>query len=252
MYALTVGGQAGAGAPEVGIQLARDLEIRYVEKLAFRRLVRRLGATPKAVSQKELSFCSRKDRFVQKLEHLFTQMGWYGADISMGEIPPVVLYEEMRDPVKRLPAQISDEEYIAGIYDTADRFVAENKDLVYVKRAGAVTLKHYPQVTHIGLFAPIDLRVQRIARRLKLGAGEAEEVLTGLERARAGWYAKIADADPMDRSLYSETFDLDAESMTDRKVAATLWHGVKRGRLIVPSDQYDTYDYLYSLQPAST
>ncbi len=247
MFALTLGGQAGAGAPEVGTQLAKSLEVRYVEKLAFRRLVRQLGATPEAVSKKELSFCSRKDRFLQKLEHLFTQFGWYGADISMGEVPPVMIYDQLRDPVKRLPAEISDDEYVENIYATANQFVAENKDLVYVKRAGCVTLKHYPQVTHIGLFAPKDLRAERIARRLRLGAGEAEEVLTGLEKATVAWFAKIADADPMDKKLYSETFYLDRDRMTDAKVADAITNEVRKRKPVHPNDQYDAYEELYRL-----
>ncbi len=246
MYALTLGGQAGAGAPEVGGLLSKDLRIRYVEKLAFRRLARNLGATAEAVSRKELSFSSRKDRLIQKLEQVFTQFGWYGADISMGGLSPHLLYDAKQDSLKRLPAEISDEEYMEGIYATADQFVQEGEDLVYVKRAGALTLRDYPEANHVGLFAPKDQRTRRIADRLSLGTGEAEEVLEGLEKARAGWYAAIADADPMDRSLYSVTFDIDETSNSDAAVSRALAEDITRWKPQEPDDQYDALGELYS------
>jgi len=62
MLALTIGGQAGAGGPEIGQLLARSLPARYIQHLAVRRLARRLSATVESVSRKELSFASRRTR----------------------------------------------------------------------------------------------------------------------------------------------------------------------------------------------
>ena len=82
MLAFTIGGQAGAGAPEIGRKVARELGGRYVEHMALRRLARELGATAEAVTRKELGFCSRKDRFLAALELLFSRIGWYGGDFA--------------------------------------------------------------------------------------------------------------------------------------------------------------------------
>jgi cytidylate kinase len=243
MYALTIGGQAGAGGQEIGWMVSRALGARYIEGLALRRLARILGATAEAVARKELAFCSRKDRFVQKLEVLFSQFGWYGADLSMGMAPYAEYFDDGQDSVKRLPAQISDAEYVDGIYQTADQFIAEDEDLVKVNRAGCLTMRRHPDVFHIGLFAPLDIRVARVAKQLKLGTNEAEEVVTGLERARSAWFAKIADADPMDRLLYHEVFHIDS-GVDDVDVAGAVTQQVTRDLPASLSDGYETLDAL--------
>ena len=248
MYAVTLGGQAGAGAPEIGSMLSKTLDARYVELLALRRLSRQLGASVRAVTKKELAFASKKDRFVQKLELVFSQFGWYGADFSMG-MPPYPLLEEEGAPgrLKELPGQISDKQYIQGIYDVAKTFVEDDQDLVLVKRAGCITIDH-PQVFHIGLFAPKDFRVARMANRLQVGAGEADEIVTGLEHARSAWFAKIADADPMDRSLYSDVFELGSDT-TDDYVASAVSSEIERHRPAVPDDSYDSLYTLLNPRP---
>lgn len=245
MYAVTIGGQAGAGAPEIGDMLSKSLGARYVELLALRRLSRQLGATARAVTKKELAFASKKDRFVQKLELVFSQFGWYGADFSMGMPPSSVFIEETGRRLKELPGEISDSQYVSGLYGVARQFVEDDQDLVLVKRAGCLTIDH-PQVFHIGLFAPKDFRVARVADRLKVGVGEADEIVTGLEHARSAWFAKIADADPMDKSLYSEVFDF-SDGLTDDKVAGVVAEEVSKLKPALPDDAYSSlYDLLNS------
>lgn len=242
MYAVTIGGQTGAGASEIGLAVSNSLGARYVEALAVRRLARRLRASARAVSKKELAFASFKDRFVQKLEAILSSMSWYGADFSAG-IPPYLLFDDYPSSGRReLPGEISDSEYINAIYDVAGQFVHDGEDLVLVKRAGCVTLDH-DMAFHVGLFAPRDFRVARVAERLKIGVVEAEEVVTGLENARSAWFAKIADADPMDRSLYSEVFDLGPDR-PDGAIADAISSEMMRHRL-TPMD--DAYPSLYRL-----
>ena len=216
MKALTLGGQAGAGAPEIGSRIARTLGFRYVEHLALRRLARRLDATAEAVTRKELAFGSRKDRFLQYLELVFSRFGWYGADFSVGGAASTEYMDEMLDPKKRLPAEISTGEYIDAIHETADEFAQEGS-LLLVKRAGVLTLKDMPDIAHVGLFAPRNLRVSRVSSRMNVGTGEAEDIVTGLEHARAAWFDAIGEADPADPALYDLTFDL-GEQLGDDEV----------------------------------
>lgn len=237
MIALTLGGQPGAGAPEIGSKLAKNLGYRYVEHLALRRLARRLDATAEAVTKKELSFGSRRDRFLQTLELLFTRVGWWGADAAMGDAPPPEYWSQMFDGKKRLPAEISTTEYIEAIHDTADEFANEGS-LLLVKRAGCVTLQNRPEISHIGLFAPRDLRVSRVAQRLTIGTGEAEDIVTGLEHARSAWFNKIGEADPQDPDLYDMTFKLD-QDMDDDSVFDRLVSELKPSDMPQMSDGYD-------------
>ena len=217
MLAFTIGGQAGAGAPEIGRKVARELGGRYVEHMALRRLARELGASAEAVTRKELGFCSRRDRFLASLELLFSRIGWYGADFAADGYPAVP-YMLDRPDVKTLPAEISDKEYVAGVYRTAHSFIDEGNDVILVKRAGCITLKDQPGVVHLGLFSPWASRVNRMANRLGVGISDAEDIVLGLEKARAGWFTKISGADPSDPDLYTLKFET-GETMSDEQVA---------------------------------
>lgn len=237
MIALTLGGQPGAGAPEIGSRIAKSLGYRYVEHLAFRRLARKLDATAEAVTRKELSFGSKRDRFLQVLELMFTRFGWYGTDAAMGDGPPVEYISQILDGKKRLPAEISTKEYVRAIHETADEF-ADEGSLLLVKRAGCVTLRGRPEVTHVGLFAPTEMRVARVAERFNVGTGEAEDVVTGLEHARASWFDKIGEADPADPGLYDLTFYL-GDSMGDDQVFTQLASEIRRAHPIPMDDGYE-------------
>ncbi len=217
MLAFTIGGQAGAGAPEIGRKVARELGGRYVEHMALRRLARELGATAEAVTRKELGFCSRKDRFLAALELLFSRIGWYGADFAADGYPAVPYMLDKPD-VKMLPAEISDKEYVAGVYRTAHSFINEGNDLILVKRAGCLTLRDRQGVVHLGLFSPWASRVNRMANRLGVGVSDAEDIVLGLEKARAGWFTKISGTDPSDPDLYTLRFKT-GDNVSDEQVA---------------------------------
>ncbi len=218
MIALTVGGQVGSGGMEVGYATSRALGARYIQHLAIRRLARRLGATVEAVSRKELSFASGWDRFVAKAELIFERMGRYGYDPTGVMSLPLLAAEPSH--LKSLPGQISDREYVDAVYATAAEFAAEG-NLVLVKRAGSVTLRRFPEIIHVGLFAPRDARVARMARRLNVGTADAADAVDALELARKAWYRKLGGSDPADPSMYDLNFQTDL-SGSDRETAGRI------------------------------
>jgi cytidylate kinase len=206
MLALTIGGQAGAGGPEIGHFLARSLPARYIQHLAVRRLARCLNATVDAVSRKELSFSSRRTRVVDLLELLVERLGRYGSD-PVG-FPGLPLYAQAPPSLRTHPAEITDAEYVKAVYDTAAKFAQEG-DLVLVERAGAVTLRRFPQIIHVGLFASRHARVMRMSRRLGVGYLDANAAVSALDAARRAWYEKLGGADPADPAIYDMRFHTD-------------------------------------------
>ncbi len=139
MLALTIGGQAGAGGPEIGLVVARNAGAKYMRRLAVRRLAKRLGATVEAVSRKELSFASSCQRFVAAAEVAFLRTGYYGPD-PYGSLSPRTWQPTARPRVRTLPAEIEDDEYIQALHDTTSELVAQG-DVVLVKRAGTLHAK---------------------------------------------------------------------------------------------------------------
>ena len=201
MIALTIGGQAGAGGPEVGLVIAQDVGARYVRRLAVRRLARRLNATVDAVSRKELSFSSRWRQALDIAEAAFLRMGYFGTDPYGSLSMQSLLVGAAGAPVRTSPGEIPDVEYIDALHETARELVAED-DTVLVKRAGTVSLRGLPGVVHVGLFASADARVARMARRLGVGMADARDALSALEKARHAWYRRLGGDDPADPANY--------------------------------------------------
>ncbi len=216
MFTLTVGGQAGAGGPEVGLILARSMDARYVRHLAVRRLARRLNATVEAVSRKELSFANRWQRVLATLETAFLRMGYFAYDPA-GALGSAGAYVDLPG-TRTSPGEISDGEYVNAVYKTAEELASEG-NIVLVKRAGSLTLKGFPEVINIGLFAKRDARVARMATRLGVGIADATDALAALERARQAWFERLGGGDPADPSHYDVRLQTD-QGETDGWVAS--------------------------------
>ncbi len=228
MLTLTVGGQAGAGGPEVGLMLARHLNARYVRHLAVRRLARRLDATVDAVSRKELSFSNRWQRVIATLETAFLTMGYYSYDPA-GVLASAGAYADLPG-TRTSPGEISDGEYVKAVYETAAELASEG-NVVLVKRAGSLTLKRFPEVVNVGLFARRDARVARMAKRLGVGMADATDALAALERARQAWFVRLGGGDPADPRTYDVCLQTDWAE-TDSRVA---WRGIEMVRELRPA-----------------
>ncbi|MDA0232718.1 MAG: cytidylate kinase family protein [Chloroflexi bacterium] len=207
MMAITIEGQAGAGGIEIGRLVAGRIEGKFVQKQAIRRVARQLDATVEAVVRKELAFHSRWKRVGHQLEAWLAQMGrtWAGDPWSMSG--HYAVEAQPHSTRKELPGQISNSAYRDAVYDNAARYLAEG-NVVLTHRAGCLTLKDRHEAVHIGLFAPRDKRVARVAYRYRIGAQEADEWVETMDAARSAWFRELADQDPQDRSIYDITLDV--------------------------------------------
>ncbi len=206
MLTITIGGQSGAGAHEIGAKVSKKLGLPLVRTLAIRKLARRLDASVDAVVRKELSFGSKRIRFANALEYGLYRSAMYGWDphltVDFG------FWSDTESTKRYLPDQIGTDEYRDAFYAISDDLRSMG-DTVVVKRGGCLNLTNDPGVVHVGIFAPRDHREQRIARRLRVGAGEAAKLVRRFDNDRRAWFAKLAGTEPEDRSLYDIVLDLD-------------------------------------------
>lgn len=215
MMAVTVGGEAGAGGLEIGRLVAKRVEGQYVQKQAIRRVARQLDASVEAVVRKELAYHSKWKRAGHRLELWLSQLGrtWAGDPWGM----PAVYQAEMepRSTRKELPGEISDGDYKKAVFDNAQRYLSEG-NIVLTHRAGCLTLRDRHEAVHVGLFAPKDKRVARVAWRYRLGNSDAEEWVDTMDTARSAWFRELADQDPHDRSIYDIAIDVNSLDDDDR------------------------------------
>ena len=206
MAVITIEGQVGAGANELGEAVASRLGYDYVERLALQMVAKELRTTTQAVWLKENHLCTWRERLGETLTRAFENMGRYGTmDEPMGYgimmDDPFYGSPLDKDVVRERPHEIPDDEY-ADAVQLVNAKLAETGALVLAKRAGCVTLRDHDNALHVGLFAPKYYRVINLARQMTVGTLEASERLEAREGHRTKYFNRVAGTDPEDLSLY--------------------------------------------------
>ena len=70
-------------------------------------------------------------------------------------------------------------------------------------------MKSESNVFHVGVFAPREKRIIKMAERLNVGVGEAKALLEKFDAERRAWFRKIADTEPEDQNLYDLVIESD-------------------------------------------
>jgi len=206
MAVITMGGQFGAGALEIGDATARTLKIDYIERVAVSMVAKRLNATFEAVWQKENHLCSWLERLSTSVERVLTYSGTYGAFDRASGFSPHAYDSNFAFPgdpntVRQRPHEIPDGEYrraMAAI--NAD--LANDGDLVLTLRGGSATLRDREDTLHVGLFAPMDHRITRVANRRGWGTADAADFIRARQDRRTELFQRTIGTDQSDPALY--------------------------------------------------
>ncbi|MCH7734701.1 MAG: cytidylate kinase-like family protein [Chloroflexi bacterium] len=221
MAVITIGGQVGAGADELGAVVASRLGYDYVERLALQMIAKEVRSTTQAVWLKENHLCTWRERLGGTLARMLENMGTYGTmDEGMGYPMMGAPFYDLpadRKIVRKGPHDIPDDEH-ADAVQLVNARLAETGALVLVKRGGCLTLRGRSNTLHVGLFAPRDYRVVNLAKRMGIGPLEASEFLEARESHRTRYFNRVGGTDPEDRTLYDVIIRMDR---LDQKRAVT-------------------------------
>ncbi len=223
MSVITVGGLFGAGALEIGDGVAKALGFDYVERSALPMIAEEANATVEAVWLKENHHCTWKERLGGHLERMFTYSGMYASmDFQYGYMPtahdPFFAIPESERRRQR-PHEIPDQEYLDAIA-TVNFRLARRGELVLTLRGGCATLRSKECAFHVGVFAPMDHRVGRVAKRRGLSPLDAEEVIRIKEARRTDFFKRTLGTDQANPELYDLL--INTSQMDDSKAIAQI------------------------------
>jgi cytidylate kinase len=156
MSVVTIRGRLGSGAPEVGKQIADKLQADYVDREIIARVALQLHREEQEVIAKEILPGSFLARIAEALGHSYGfGEGFEGAYLPISEMP------------------LDDARYLQALKSVV-RDLARSQRLVILGRGSQFILKDYPEVLHVLIVAPLQLRVNRVMKGRNLGQQAAE------------------------------------------------------------------------------
>jgi len=222
MPVITMSGNLASGAREVGLAVAEELGIDFVDQQLMVQASQRCGVPLGTVAEHDERRASFRERLSTLLRTVLERSAASGADPLMGATGlEAVLSRTYADMAAEEP-QLSDSLYLETMTGII-RELAARGEVVILGRGSQMLLADMPRALHVLCVAPRKLRANRLAERDELGMEEAMRRVHESDRARCAFYKKFWRVEMEDPKLYDLTIDtsrLSYEIATDLAVAA--------------------------------
>ena len=219
MAVITINGPIGCGSVTIGQMVAQQLGWNFVDRLVFTEAARIIGTPVGALIAKEQRVERLRDRLGRFLHAMLERSAMSGmsAEPYFGrgiENLSQETYMEMLNETRELDDKVFIEATIKVVND-----LYEGGKVVIIGRGANSILSGVPGTLHVGLLAPIGVRVQTFMDRENYDEAEARVYTEELERAREEFFRKFWKANPNDPALYHMMLNL---GKMDPKTAADV------------------------------
>jgi cytidylate kinase len=206
MSVVTIRGQLGSGAPEVGRQIADKLHADYVDREIIAEVATRLQREEQEVIAKEMPPSSLMGRIAEALGHNYAFGDAFpGAYLPTWEIP------------------LGDTRYLEALKSVV-RELARSQSLVIRGRGSQFILRDYSGVLHVLLVAPLEMRVKRVMQNLKLDQEAAEREIERFDNSRREFIKRYFHAELEDPAYYDLV--INTERFSFQATASMIVHAL--------------------------
>ena len=222
MPVITINGPVGSGPIEVGQKVSQLLHLNYVDRMVLAGAAKLIGTPVGALIEKEervIGFREKLGRFLQTTLERSAVAGISGEPYcGRGiELLPAETYIELAgDPTT--PGQMVNDKAFIEATTLVVSDLAKSGDVVIIGRGANIMLADVPGVVHIGMWAPVEMRVKTAMDREHFDARAARKYVEELEQARITFFQKFFKVNPHDPSLYHVMLNMgkiNAESAAD-------------------------------------
>lgn len=201
MSIITIRGQLGSGAPEIGKQIADRLKIEYIDREIIADVAKRLKRSKEGMEDKEMPPGTLLGRIAEALGRGFAMSGgsegmYAGAYLPTWEMP------------------LSDASYLTGL-ESVIKKLANTQAMVIRGRGSQFILKDYPGAIHLLVVAPLDLRVKRVMESLKLDEENAKKEIDRFDSSRREFTKRYFHAELEDPVYYELVINTEHLSFDD-------------------------------------
>lgn len=207
MSVVTIRGDLGSGAREIGKQVADKLSIDYVDREIIADVAVRLKQSKKVIADKEMPPGTLLGRIAEALGRAAETYGRNPADLG---------YSGIYLPTWEIP--LSDARYLTGLKSVIEE-LARTQSIVIQGRGSQFILKDFPGAIHVLVVAPLELRVKRVMKSLKLEEVNAKKEIERFDKSRREFikhyfHAELEDSLHYDLVINTEHFSFaDAASI---------------------------------------
>lgn len=190
MPAITIRGGLGSGAYLIAPEVAKILDVRYVDRQILTEVARHLDSTVEEVADIDHVPWGFKGRVAKELGRAFEQ-------ISAGPVAPFDLgphYVPTGDV-------LTEEKYITALQSVIHDLV-ETEDVVLVSRGSQMILKDHPGSLHVYLHAPMEVRIPRVMDYFHIDEEQAGIKIEESDKARHAYVKRYFKADVEDMDHY--------------------------------------------------
>lgn len=150
MAVITISREIGSEGDKIADVLCQELGYRRVDKAMLLHIAEEAGVDVDAVLTKEQSFASKPRLISSEMASLYA-----------------------REPsVFQKAGALDDKTYARVVRETLERFAGEGNAII-IGRGGQMVLRDWPGACHVHLFAPAEVRVQRLCQRDSIVEQEA-------------------------------------------------------------------------------
>ena len=177
MPVVTIRGQGGAGAPELGRKVAELLQFDYVDRQIIAEVATRLNRQEQEVIKKEEPPNSLFGRIAEALGHTYS----FGVE-----------NEALYLPAWEMP--LDDDRYLQAL-DSVIKELAESGPIVIYGRGSQYILQDHPGALHVLVVAPWEIRVRRTMESEALDEESAKQSISRFDNTTRDFIKKYFKAE---------------------------------------------------------
>jgi cytidylate kinase len=208
MPIVTISGNTGSGATEIGRMVAQKLGFDYVDREILTEAARALGVSERTLAGRDDRSPppTLRERLASFFQDFLERSAVAGAaDPLMATGGLETLMAATYREAAALPAvgreELTDSRYKEAI-TTIMNGLAVKGDVVIIGRGSQAILRDRPDTLHVAVTAPLAVRVQRIAERDNVPLEKAKGIVEESDKGRQDYHHKYFKIDPMNVDLY--------------------------------------------------
>ncbi|MDW7711588.1 MAG: cytidylate kinase-like family protein [Deferrisomatales bacterium] len=200
MPVITISNQFGAGGPEVARELAKRLDIDYLDKEIIHRIALEINVPEEDVAEFEAEYHS-------KFKSFFSTIFDLDALKKRAKVREDALAESQYDDREKIPFHYRvdgwiDSEIYKQMIVKVISALGQRRGVIIVGRGGQCILKDNPRTLHVRFVADFEDRAAWTAKRRGLSLGNARDFVHKIDARSQDYLRFYFDCDPDLPSLY--------------------------------------------------